>query len=125
MCCSFDELHEIVGNRERVHLVLSNGTAKRKGGFRLGITTAGWDVESLLGRLFDHGLKVNAGKVEDRFLFSWHSAEEGTEPKPRDEWRDAIRSANPAAGDVLDLESVVSRVMEMPLFEAQRYMLNC
>jgi len=124
-CVVFDELHEIVGNRERVHLVLSNGTAKRKGGFTLGITTAGWDPESLLGRLYDHGLKVNAGEVDDRFLCFWHSADPDIEPKTRDEWRDAIRSANPAAGDFLDLESVVSRAMEMPLFEAKRYMLNC
>ncbi len=121
----FDEVHELMGNKARVHLVLSNGTSKRKGGFTLSISTAGWDPESLLAELYDHGIKVNSGEVEDEsFLFTCYQADENVPLKSRADWRKAIESCNPAAGDFLDLESVITRAMELPIFESKRYMLN-
>jgi phage terminase large subunit-like protein len=47
-----DEVHEWVGNKERVHLILSNGLAKRRGSWALSISTAGSDMTSLLGRVY-------------------------------------------------------------------------
>ncbi|WP_421020534.1 terminase large subunit domain-containing protein, partial [Klebsiella pneumoniae] len=38
---AFDETHEWTGNKKRVHLVLSNGIAKRSDCWGLEITTAG------------------------------------------------------------------------------------
>src|SRR4030095_4730778 len=56
-----DELHEWVGNKERVYLVLSNGRAKRNDAWELAISTAGWDTTSLLGTLYSHGRRIEAG----------------------------------------------------------------
>jgi hypothetical protein len=44
-------VHEWTGNKERVHLVLSNGRAKRADSWELNISTAGASVRSLLGRM--------------------------------------------------------------------------
>ena len=62
-----DELHEWEGRKERVHTVISNGVAKRAGAWELAISTAGWDVGSLLGQLYEEG---KAGD-DPRFLFEW------------------------------------------------------
>lgn len=121
-----DELHEWTGNKERVHLVLSNGRAKRKDAWQLGISTAGWDLSSLLGRLYLHGKRVVAGEINDpSLLFMWY--------EPSGEVADlgdipaltrALREANPAAGDFLSLETLIARSREMPEYEFRRYHLN-
>lgn len=74
-----DELHEWLGKKERVHLVISNGRAKRANSWELGITTAGFEFFSLLGRLVAYGRRVLAGEVDDdSFLFRWF--------EPHGEW---------------------------------------
>jgi phage terminase large subunit-like protein len=124
-CFIADELHAWEGSKARVHLILANGCAKRQDAFTLNISTAGYDPESLLGRMYEHGQQVAAGEVDDRgFLFRWRQADANIEPKTREEWRQAVLSCNPACGDFLDTESVVSRCMEIPLGEAKRYHLN-
>jgi phage terminase large subunit-like protein len=121
----FDEVHELTGSRERVHTVLASGTAKRRGAFQLNISTAGFDPETLLGRLYAHGLAVNAGEIEDdSFLMTWYAADPEAPLKTREDWVKAVMSASPAAGDFLDVDNVVSRCMGMPLGEAKRYHLN-
>lgn len=121
-----DEVHEFVGQRERVHLVLTNGLTKRKG-CALDSSTAGDDVEtSLLGRLYTKGKKIERGELrDDRFLFDWieHPDPEcdlGTEEKV---W-EAVRIAYRGAGDHVDLEEIVARFYEIPEFEFRRYYLN-
>jgi phage terminase large subunit-like protein len=121
-----DELHEWVGRKERVHLVLSNGRAKRQDAWELAISTAGWDMASLLGRLYKHGKEVLAGEAEDPgFLFEWH---EPSDPEVdvgnRKALEKAIRESNPAAGDFLPIENVITRLGEIPEFEFRRYHLN-
>ncbi|HWS94468.1 MAG TPA: terminase large subunit, partial [Mycobacterium sp.] len=66
-----DEIHEwSQGSRERVHLVISNGTAKRDGSLVLNTTTPGWDLETLAGKMHNHALAVNSGEItDDEFLF--------------------------------------------------------
>ena len=120
-----DELHEWTGRKERVHLVLSNGLAKRKNTWSLDISTAGWDITSLLGRLYQHGQHVLAGDIEDEELhFVWYQASEHwdlTDPEQLDQ---ALKEANPAIGDFLPLEGVRARFHEILEFEARRYYLN-
>jgi phage terminase large subunit-like protein len=120
-----DELHEWVGNKERTHLVIENGCAKRHDSFSLSISTPGWDPETLAGRLHDYGLRVNSGDVDDpRFLFVWYGC-----PADRydlddlDGLRNAIRDANPAADSFLDVEAVAARFHQIPRFEFERYHL--
>jgi phage terminase large subunit-like protein len=120
-----DELHEWVGPKERVHLVLSNGRAKRVDSWELGISTAGWDVRSLLGRMYSHGKRVLSGEDEDdSLLFEWHepSADVALDDGPALEA--VIREANPAADDFLSVAQVVARAKEIPEFEFRRYHLN-
>jgi len=120
-----DELHEWVDAKERVHLVLSNNRAKRKDAWELGITTAGWNTESLLGKMCGHGKRCREGEVSDpRFLFRWYEADLKWDLSKPEELEAAIREANPAAGDFLPLESVTARFAQTPEFEARRYYLN-
>jgi len=124
-CAIFDEVHELTGNKERAHLVLTNGVAKRRDAFALNISTAGSDPESLLGQMYDKGQKINRGDLDDPgFLFVWYQGNPAIDPKTREEWTAEIESCNPAAGDFLDTQAVVSRCMELPAFEADRYHRN-
>lgn len=119
-----DELHEWLGSKERVHLVLSNGRAKRADAWELNITTAGWDIGSLLGRKYRHGQRVLAGEIkDDSLLFRWY------EPKDKNvdltdlpALRKALREANPAS--FVNIEALVQRSREIPEFEFRRYHLN-
>jgi phage terminase large subunit-like protein len=121
----FDELHEFTGRKERVHLVLANGTAKRSESLQLNISTAGWNPESLLGKLYAHGRKVEAGEIEDpSFLFEWHEAPKDCDLSTEEARRAAVLSCNPAAGDFLSLDDILRRYHEMPEFEWKRYHLN-
>lgn len=121
-----DELHEWTGNKERVHLVLANGTAKRRGGVNVNITTPGADIDSLCGALHNYGLQVNAGTIDDDgTLFVWYGAAEGAYDLDNpDELRQAIRDANPAADDFLNVAAVAARYHEVPRWEFERYHLG-
>ena len=120
-----DEVHEWTGRKERVHLVLSNNLAKRRQTWSLDISTAGWDTESLLGRLYAHGQRVAAGEMDDPSLsFVWYQAAAHWDLSVPEQLDAAIREANPAAGDFLPLESIRQRYYEMPEFEFRRYHLN-
>src|SRR6516165_10821698 len=122
-----DEIHErSQGNRERVHLVISNGTAKRDGSLILNTTTPGWDLETLAGQLHTYGLAVNSGEItDDEFLFVWWGC-----PAERDGLSDekqllaAIRDANPATDSFLNTHDVAARYHQTPLHEFQRYHLG-
>jgi phage terminase large subunit-like protein len=69
-----DELHEWEGNKARVWQILTQGLAKRRNSWALGISTAGHDMESLLGGLYRYGRQVESGEVDDpSLLFEWQS----------------------------------------------------
>lgn len=130
-----DELHEWVGRKERVHIVLANGLAKRKDAWSLNISTAGWDTTSLLARMVDRGKRIAAGlePADPAFLFEWH---EYVDPRTaagekveldfsdRDQLAAAIRAANPAADDFLSVEERLLRATQIPEHEFRRYYLN-
>lgn len=121
-----DELHEWVGTKERVHLVLSNGLAKRQDTLELNISTAGASLDSLLGRLYEHGTKIDSGEAEDpSFLFDWRSADSRRDLSDPMELRQAIIEANPAVeAGFLDVDRLVARASEIPAWEFRRYHLN-
>jgi phage terminase large subunit-like protein len=126
-CFIADELHEWTGNKERVHLILSNGLAKRAEGLELNISTAGGDKDTLLGRLYEYGKKVRSGEIDDPgFLFEWWEAAETWDLTDEDQLRQALIEANPAAGAFLDIETRVTRWrdLDVPEYEYRRYFLN-
>jgi phage terminase large subunit-like protein len=123
----FDEVHELIGpNRERVHLVISNGLSKRADSLQFNTSTPGFDLESLAGKLHTHGLKVNSGEVvDDEYLFVWFGADPDkfdlTDP---DGLRAAIRAASPAADAFCNIEDVAARFHQVALNEFIRYHLG-
>ena len=75
--------------------------------------------------MYAHGKKVNSGEVDDPgFLMRWYEGHADIQPTTRKEWTEEIEYSNPAAGDFLDTQSVVSRCMEVPRHEADRYHRN-
>lgn len=119
-----DELHEWTGNKERVHLVLSNGRAKRADSWELSISTAGWDIRSLLGRKYLHGKRVLAKEEkDDALLFVWYEpSAKVVDLNDEGALRQAIQEANPAT--FLNIEAVAQRAKEIPEYEFRRYHLN-
>jgi phage terminase large subunit-like protein len=122
-----DELHEMTGQKEKTYRTIARGIVKRRDGLVLITTTPGYDLNTELGRLHQHGLKVNeTGGLEDpRFLFIWWSAlGDGVPRDDHDELRRLIRSANPAADLFLDVDEHVALAATMPTFEYERYHLG-
>lgn len=153
-----DELHEWEGERrERVWTVQGKSLRKRRvprplpewiarelgidtlyGALQIGITTADDTLDSLLGRLYTHGLAVASGEVVDPgFLFLWWQAglrvvgadgeaTPGWDLTDPDERRQAILEANPAVGSALTLDSLERSYMDptVPLDEFLRYNLD-
>jgi phage terminase large subunit-like protein len=122
-CSIFDEVHEFNNiNLERVHYVLSNNTAKRRDGIVINISTAGHDLDSLMGRLYTRGLMKEAGKVEDEeFYFKWFGAKDTDNPKDEKIWK----KVNPAIqNDWWPIENLRRRFKSLPVNEFQRYHLN-
>jgi phage terminase large subunit-like protein len=120
-----DEIHEWVGRKERVHLVIGNSLAKREGGLELNISTPdAADPESLFGRLHAYGLKVATGEIVDpSFLFVWYTAAEHWDLHDPDHLRAAVAEANPASW--LDVDRIAARleVDRIPEHEFRRYHL--
>jgi len=120
-----DELHEWEGRKERVHLVMSNNRAKRTDSWELAISTAGWNINSLLGRMYKHGKRVNEGEEEDpSFLMVWSEPSRDYDLSDPDERRAAVLETNPAAGVFLSTEQILQRYNEIPEYEWRRYYLN-
>ena len=125
-CYIADELHEFSDPaKEGAHLVLANGTAKRQDSLQLNVTTAGADLDSLLGRMYLKGKRIQSGEErDDSFLFIWYEAPDDIDITDPGELRRAIRVCNPAADDFLDVEEIAQRFSQIPEFEFRRYYLN-
>ena len=139
-CHIGDELHEWKSeSQKRVYIVQGKGLRKRRiprlggiwGGLQVSISTAGDDIESLLGFLYLHGKRVAAGEVKDpRLLFLWWEA-----PKAEDEdlddpaqLREAVLAAHPAAGPGgwREPEQIETNILDPVIdrHESERYDLN-
>lgn len=142
-CHIGDELHEWEGeNRERVWTVFGNSLKKRRprsanpllriqrqGALQIGISTAGDDLDGLLGRLYTRGVRAATGEQPDpRFLFIWWEAGDGYELTDTGSLKRAIIESNPAAGEALSLEGLMGRYLELSAegkhYEFLRYHLN-
>lgn len=120
-----DEIHEWTGNKERVHLVLTNGLFKRDDPLELNITTAGAGLETLAGRMYESGKKLASGElVNNEFLFCWWQGPEDVDLEDPEALRAALNVANPASW--IDTEALASRyeVDRIRPNEFMRYYLN-
>lgn len=115
----FDELHVQPG--EDLWVAMTQGSGTRRQPLTIGITTAGSDEDSLLGRLYSYGRKVESGEVDDpAFFFRWWSAPEQLDYRSPEAWA----AANPMYGDTLKADDFETQVRITPEFEFRRYRLN-
>ncbi len=126
-----DELHEWTGRLENTFLVLDGAIGKRRNAFTVCISTAGYELDSLLGRMYERGKKVASGEVtDDAFLFEWYEAPEHlTDLEDPETWKEAVWWANPALAEAefLRADYVRSRfdgAQTIPRYAWERYHLN-
>lgn len=121
-----DELHEWLGAKARVFLVISNSIAKRRDGMVLAISTAGSDDSELLRGLYDYGRRVESGEVDDpHFLLDWAEGDPTLNPHDGPDVRAEIaRQANPHVDQFGTLEHVERRWHEVAEHEWLRYFAN-
>ena len=116
----FDEVH--VQPNDDLWDALTLGSGARLDPLVVGITTAGYDLESLCGRLYRYGQRVASGEVDDpTFGFWWWEPPEGCPIDDVDAWHAA--NPNLAAG-LLDLEDLEVSAKQTQESAFRRYRLN-
>ena len=117
--CLFDELHLA---KKGMWSAAVLGTAQRKDGMVIGITTAGDQSSETLLDLYKLGTAAAQGdpELERIGFFCWQAPEGSQVDEPL-----ALKMANPSidAGR-LDLNTVLSDIRSIPEHEARRYRLN-
>lgn len=137
-----DELHEwTTPKSQATHTVLNRGTILNPDSTVLMITTAGYDPESIEGRMYEYGMRVARGEVDDRsFLMVWYEAPEtcsgeyegrgpyeGAAGAPLDyRSREGWEAANPSGGFTVTYERYLEDLNDPAMTEAvaRRYHLN-
>jgi phage terminase large subunit-like protein len=118
--CIFDEVHVQPNDELWNAMVLGMGTRSQP--LMLGITTAGFDRDSLLYRLYEYGRRVRSGEIDDpTFFFRWWEPSD-----PNCDWLDerVWAEANPALGTFLRMEALRADARTTPEHEFRRYHLN-
>lgn len=117
--CLFDELHLAKTGMWSAAVL---GTAQRKDGMVIGITTAGDQSSETLIDLYKLGTAAAQGdpELERIGFFCWQAPDGAQVDEPL-----ALKMANPSidAGR-LDLDTVLSDIRSIPEHEARRYRLN-
>lgn len=128
----FDELH--VQRNDDLYDALTMGSGARLDPLVVAITTAGFDLESLCGRLYQYGKRVAAGEAsEDQFGFWWWEAKTDCDINDEKQWK--ISNPNLPLG-LLDLddmrvsarqssEAAMRRFQAKPVDTQPRIMATC
>lgn len=115
----FDEVH--VQPKADLWTAMTLGSGTRRQPLVIGITTAGYDTESLAYRLYEYGKRVNTGEVDDpTFFFRWWEAPPDCDHRDPEAWA----AANPGFGDILKPEDFHATARLTPESEFRRYRLN-
>jgi phage terminase large subunit-like protein len=119
-----DELHDWRGHRaEEVYAGIIGGTGARSQPFTLAISTAGYDEETICGRLYRHGLQVEAEEATDpSFYFKWYEAPPGADIGDVKAWK----KANPNLGVTIPNPDrfIAQQVAALRESEVRRWHLN-
>lgn len=117
-----DELHEWSGPKgEAVWNVLTNGTGARRQPLVLQITTAGYDLETVCGRQYEYGKRVQSGEVTDpRYYFHWNEAPEGADHRDPKVWE----AANPNFGVTVQAPFFEDQLTKKTESVFRRYFMN-
>ncbi len=104
---------------------LVTGSGDRPESLVLGITTAGGNTDTLLGRLYEHGKRVATGELEDEsFGFWWWEASQDDDPTDPDVWRKANPNLAQGLLDQEDFESAIASAGSSGFAGFQRFRLN-
>ena len=116
----FDELH--VQPNDDLWDALTLGSGARQDPLVVGITTAGFDLDTLCGRLYNYGKSVSAGEVnDDTFGFYWWEAKSDCEITDRTQWKNANPNLAQGLLDPEDMEVAMKQTSEMAF---RRFRLN-
>jgi len=116
----FDELH--VQRNDDLYDALTMGSGARLDPLVVAITTAGFDLESLCGRLYQYGKRVAAGEAsEDQFGFWWWEAKTDCDINDEKQWK--IANPNLALG-LLDLDDMRVSARQSSEAAMRRFRLN-
>lgn len=104
---------------------LTQGSADRPESLVVGITTAGGNTDTLLGRLREHGKRVVAGEIEDRQFGFWSwEANQDDDPTDPAVWEKANPNLAEGLLDVGDFEAAIASAGSAGFAGFQRYRLN-
>lgn len=116
----FDEAH--VQPNSELWDALTLGSGARIEPLIIAITTAGFDLESMCGQLFQYGKRCALGEIDDpSFGFFWWQADDDCDVNDEAQWF----KANPNLADgLLDLDEMRSAVKQSSEMAFRRYRLN-
>jgi phage terminase large subunit-like protein len=116
----FDELH--VQKDDELWDALTLGSGARVDPLIVAITTAGYDLDSLCGRLYQFGKRVSAGEEEGRYFgFWWWQATDDCDAGDREQWRAANPNIEIGLLDEEDMELAHKQTSDSAF---RRYRLN-
>jgi phage terminase large subunit-like protein len=116
----FDELWG--QNNSDLYDQMTLGSGARIEPLTVSITTAGYDLDSLAGKLYQYGKQVASGEVEDdQFGFWWWEAPEDCKVDDRKAWQ--VSNPNLAEG-LLDPEDLAVAVKQTSEMGMRRWRLN-
>jgi phage terminase large subunit-like protein len=117
----FDEVH--VQPDEDLWNVMTLGSGTRRQPMVVGITTAGFDRQTLCGRLYDYGKQVATGEVDDpSFFFHWlEPADPDCDYRDEKVWREVNPALRSGFLSIEDFRTAVRRTNEAAF---RRYKLN-
>jgi phage terminase large subunit-like protein len=126
-----DELHAWASSAsnqrgDELWSALTEGSADRPESLVVGITTAGGNTDTLLGRLYEHGKQVveSGGEVDPQFGFWWWEAAQDDDPTDFDVWRKANPNLAEGLLDQGDFEASIASAGSAGFAGFQRYRLN-
>lgn len=116
----FDELH--IQKNDELWDALTLGSGARKDPLVVGITTAGYDLDTIAGRLYNYGKSVAAKEEDDEtFGFFWWEAPPDCDIFDRKAWKTANPNIAHGLLDAEDMEVSAKQTSEMAF---RRYRLN-
>lgn len=116
----FDELH--VQRNDDLYDALTMGSGARLDPLVVAITTAGYDLESLCGRLYQYGKQVAAGDIIDPFWgFWWWEADADCDINDEKQWKKS--NPNLALG-LLDKDDLKVSAQQSSEAAHRRFRLN-
>lgn len=116
----FDELW--VQRNDDLYDQLTLGSGARLDPQVVAITTAGYDIDTLCGRLYDYGKSVSAGEIDDEnFGFFWWEAPADCSITDEKVWK--VCNPNLAQG-LLDPEDLATSAQQSSEMSFRRFRLN-